>query len=80
MQDDYSCPKAFLALLSSLPKYLTARIRDIWMMQSKLEKMHPKKVQFLLGHPRFRMGYDFLVLRSKSINPELKEAAAAYSV
>jgi poly(A) polymerase len=37
--------------------------------------MHPKKVQFLLGHPRFRMGYDFLVLRSKSINPELKEAA-----
>ncbi|CAC9493451.1 Poly(A) polymerase (EC [uncultured Gammaproteobacteria bacterium] len=59
----------------SLPKYLTARIRDIWMMQSKLEKMHPKKVQFLLGNPRFRMGYDFLVLRSKSINPELKEVA-----
>jgi poly(A) polymerase len=48
----------------SLPKYLTARIRDIWMMQSKLEKMHPKKVQFLLGHPRFRMGYDFLMSKA----------------
>ena len=59
----------------SLPKYLTARIKDIWMMQAKLEKMHPKKVQFLLKHPRFRMAYDFLVLRSESVNPELKEVA-----
>ncbi len=57
----------------SLPKYLTTRIKDIWMMQPKLEKMYPKKIEFLLNHPRFRMGYDFLVLRSKSINPELKE-------
>jgi len=57
----------------SLPKWLTARIRDIWMMQSKLEKMHPKKVQDLLQNPRFRMAYDFLLLRSQSINPELKD-------
>lgn len=59
----------------SLPKWLTARIKDIWMMQSKLEKMHPKKVQELLDNPRFRMAYDFLLLRSKSINPELLETA-----
>ncbi len=57
----------------SLPKWLTARIRDIWMMQPKLEKMHPKKVQDLLQNPRFRMAYDFLLLRSQSINPELKD-------
>jgi len=59
----------------SLPKWLTARIKDIWIMQSRLEKMHPKKVDDLLQNPRFRMAYDFLLLRSQSINPELKETA-----
>jgi poly(A) polymerase len=59
----------------SLPKWLTARIKDIWIMQSRLEKMHPKKVDDLLQNPRFRMAYDFLLLRSQSINPELKNVA-----
>lgn len=59
----------------SLPKWLTARIKDIWIMQSKLEKMHPKKIDDLLQNPRFRMAYDFLLLRSQSINPELKDVA-----
>ncbi len=59
----------------SLPKWLSARVKDIWMMQSKLEKMHPKKIKELLYHPRFRMAYDFLVLRSESINPELSKTA-----
>ena len=59
----------------SLPKWLTARIKDIWIMQSKLEKMHPKKVDDLLQNPRLRMAYDFLLLRSQSINPELKDVA-----
>ena len=59
----------------SLPKWLTARIKDIWIMQSRLEKMHPKKVDDLLQNPRFRMAYDFLLLRSQSINPELKDVA-----
>jgi len=59
----------------SMPKYLSARVKDIWMMQSRLEKMHPKKVQDLLKNPRFRMAYDFLLLRSQSINPKLKDTA-----
>lgn len=59
----------------SIPRYLTARMRDVWMMQAKLEKMHPKKVQSLLEHRGFRIAYDFLVLRSQSINPELKKVA-----
>jgi poly(A) polymerase len=59
----------------SLPRWLTARIKDIWLLQSKLEKMHPKKVQQLLLNPRFRMAYDFLLLRSQSTNPELIEVA-----
>ena len=59
----------------SLPRWLTARIKDTWMMQSKLEKMQPKKVEDLLSNRGFRMAYDFLVLRSQSINPELKSVA-----
>ena len=59
----------------SLPRWLTGRMKDIWMMQSKLEKKHPKKVKQLLLNPRFRMAYDFLLLRSQSINPELKDTA-----
>ena len=57
----------------SLPKWLTSRIKDIWLMQSMLERKHPKKVDKLLSHPRFRMAYDFLLLRSQSINPELTD-------
>ena len=36
---------------------------------------HLKKAKELINNPRFRMAYDFLVLRSQSIDPELKERA-----
>ena len=58
-----------------MPKWLSARVRDTWLMQHKLENCHPKKETEMIAHPRFRMAYDFLVLRSESINPELKERA-----
>jgi poly(A) polymerase len=32
-------------------------------------------VDLLLQHRSFRIAYDFLVLRSQSINPELKKVA-----
>ncbi|QKQ23979.1 polynucleotide adenylyltransferase PcnB [Candidatus Ruthia endofausta] len=59
----------------SLPRWLCTKIKDIWLMQPRLEKMQPKKVKALLSNPRFRMAYDFLLLRSMSINPELSEVA-----
>jgi len=58
-----------------MPKWLSARVRDTWIMQHKLETCHPKKEKELITHPRFRMAYDFFVLRSQSIDPELKERA-----
>jgi poly(A) polymerase len=58
-----------------MPKWLSARVRDTWIMQHKLETCNPKKEKELIAHPRFRMAYDFLVLRSQSINPQLKERA-----
>ena len=58
-----------------MPKWLSARVRDTWLMQHKLETCQPNKEKEMIAHPRFRMAYDFLVLRSESINPELKERA-----
>ncbi|BBB24160.1 poly(A) polymerase [Isorropodon fossajaponicum endosymbiont JTNG4] len=59
----------------SLPRWLSTRIKDIWLMQPRLEKMQPKKVKTLLSNPRFRMAYDFLLLRSMSTNSELVDVA-----
>jgi poly(A) polymerase len=54
-----------------MPKWLSARVKNVWMMQYQLEKCSSKKVTDLISNPGFRMAYDFLVLRSQSINPEL---------
>ena len=61
---------------TAMAKYLSRQILDIWLLQNWLEKSnqhtHPKNIERLLNHPKFRMAYDFLLLRSQSINPELK--------
>jgi poly(A) polymerase len=58
-----------------MPKWLSSRVKDIWMMQHQLEKCSSKKVNEIVANPRFRIAYDFLVLRSQSINPELRDRA-----
>ena len=58
-----------------MPRWLSSRVKDIWLMQYHLENCGLKKAKELIKHPRFRMAYDFLVLRSESINPELSERA-----
>ena len=58
-----------------MPRWLSSRVKDIWLMQKQLENCNDSKAKELLNHPRFRMAYDFLLLRSESINPELKKRA-----
>jgi poly(A) polymerase len=58
-----------------MPKWLSSRVKDIWLMQYQLENYNPKKSQALIRNPRFRMAYDFLVLRSNSIDKDLKAKA-----
>ena len=48
-----------------LTKRFTADMRDIWSLQPRLEKRLPRQVPKLLEHPRFRAGYDFLLLRAQ---------------
>ncbi len=58
-----------------MPKWLSSRVKDVWLMQYQLENFNPKKSKTLIRNPRFRMAYDFLVLRSESIDKNLKAKA-----
>ena len=58
-----------------MPRWLSSRVKDVWLMQYQLENYHPKKSKTLIRSPRFRMAYDFLVLRSESIDKGLKVKA-----
>jgi poly(A) polymerase len=58
-----------------MPRWLSGRVRDIWLLQYRLENYNPKKAQEILNNPRFRMAYDFFVLRSESVDPHLRDKA-----
>lgn len=61
---------------TSFAKYITRQIIDIWLLQNDLkkcvDKISKKSIAKILIHPRFRAAYDFLLLRSQSIDPQLK--------
>ena len=50
----------------AIPKRFSVTIREIWELQMKLEKRHGRRPDSTLEHPRFRAGYDFLLLRERS--------------
>src|SRR5262249_5405994 len=55
-------------------------MRDIWSMQPRFERRVGKGPHKLLEHPRFRAGYDFLILRCESgeLDAELGEWWTAF--
>jgi poly(A) polymerase len=50
----------------AIPKRFTIVTRDIWLMQIRLTQRHGKRAFRLLEHPKFRAGYDFLLLRAET--------------
>jgi len=50
----------------AVPKRFTVVTNDIWMLQPRLEQRAGKRAFRLLTHPKFRAGYDFLLLRTES--------------
>ena len=50
----------------SIPKRFSTPMQEIWVMQSRFEQTRGKRPQRLLGHPRFRAAYDFLLLRASA--------------
>jgi poly(A) polymerase len=59
----------------AVPKRFTLQMREIWGMQHRFEARKGKRPLRLMGHPRFRAAYDFLLLRAESgeVDSELAE-------
>ena len=52
--------------ITAIPRKFSSYIKDIWYLQLKLNdrlKNNPNKI---IKHPRFRAGYDFLLIREKA--------------
>ncbi len=49
----------------AFPKRFTLQAREIWTLQERLKRRGGKRAETLMGHPRFRAGYDLLLLRSE---------------
>ena len=61
--------------IMALPKRFSLPMREIWMLQLRLERAGGRRSLRVLGHPRFRAAYDFLLLRGEAgeVSVELGE-------
>ncbi|MDD5461469.1 MAG: polynucleotide adenylyltransferase PcnB [Methylococcales bacterium] len=59
--------------ITALPRHITMAMREVWSLQPKFNVCTGSKPSRLITHPRFRAGYDFLLLRAAtgSADPEL---------
>jgi poly(A) polymerase len=49
---------------TALPRRFSAVTREIWLMQYRLNRTRGRRAMRILSHPKFRAGYDFLLLRA----------------
>lgn len=87
LHNQMSPQDAFFAALSevmpeqqrsiAIPKRFQGVMKDIWILQEKLARREGKKAFKTFEHPKFRAGYDFLLLRSEieTNNSQLAELA-----
>jgi poly(A) polymerase len=50
----------------AIPRRFSLPMREIWMLQLRLELAGGRRSQRVLSHPRFRAAYDFLLLRGEA--------------
>ena len=58
----------------AIPRRFSIFAREVWQLQHRLEERHPRNINHLLGHKRFRAAFDFLTLRAES-DPALAKQA-----
>ncbi|WP_334021776.1 polynucleotide adenylyltransferase PcnB [Alteromonas sp. S015] len=58
-----------------IPKRFSTVVRDIWILQQRLPKRFGRRAFQLLTHPKFRAGYDFLLVRGQIEGGDLLELA-----
>lgn len=51
---------------TGIPRRFSQPMREIWELQSRLERRDPRRAVALLDHPRLRAAYDFLLLREQA--------------
>ena len=61
----------------AVPKRFQAMMKDVWILQDRLTQRVGKRAYKAFEHPKFRAGYDFLLLRSE-IEPELYSELAKW--
>ena len=59
---------------TALPRHISLAIREVWGLQPKFNARIGSKPSRLLTHPRFRAGYDFLLLRAETGGADLELA------
>ena len=52
--------------ITAIPKRFTIPMREIWDLQFQLPRRGGKRASRLSEHPRFRAGYDFILLREQA--------------
>jgi len=86
INNQFAPQDAFFAALSeimpeqqrsiAIPKRFQGVMKDIWILQDKLARREGKRAFKTFEHPKFRAGYDFLLLRAEIENtPDLIELA-----
>lgn len=50
----------------AIPRRFTSMMREIWELQWRMQPRNRRRVESLIGHPRFRAAYDFLLLREEA--------------
>ncbi len=51
---------------TAIPKRFSIGSKEIWEMQRRLERRNRRAIHSVYNHPRFRAGYDFLLLREEA--------------
>jgi poly(A) polymerase len=59
---------------TALPRHITLAMREVWSLQPKFNARFGSKPSRLITHPRFRAGYDFLLLRAQTGGADLELA------
>ena len=59
---------------TALPRHITMAMREVWGLQGKFNSRYGSKPSRLMSHPRFRAGYDFLLLRAETGGADMELA------
>ncbi len=50
----------------AIPRRISLPMRDVWILQDRLQRRQPSRLSRLLAHPRFRAAFDFFLLRGEA--------------